>query len=211
MKTDRAKALPLLHADAATLARYDDYVDLLARWRKVTNLISESTFTEVWTRHIADCAQLRAYAPNALRWLDLGSGAGFPGLVIAIQLADRPGAVVHCIEADQRKCAFLREVARATGAPARIHASRIEAVDAGALGPVDSVTSRALAALPDLLNFARPWLAAGAIGVFPRGRTAERQTQGLDAESEFQIERFASKVDPQSQILRVRPRESLSP
>ena len=97
------------------------YVDLLARWRKTTNLISESTFASVWTRHIADSAQLLALAPGAIRWVDMGSGAGFPGLVIAIQLAGVPGAVVHCIESDQRKCAFLREAARATGAAATIH------------------------------------------------------------------------------------------
>ena len=80
-----------------------------------------STFASVWTRHIADSAQLLALAPEAKRWVDMGSGAGFPGLVIAIQLADVPGAIVHCIESDRRKCAFLREAARATGAAAAIH------------------------------------------------------------------------------------------
>ena len=83
------------------------------RWRKTTNLIAESTFQSVWTRHIADSAQLLALAPDARRWVDMGSGAGFPGLVIAIQLAGVPGAVVHCIESDRRKCAFLREAVRA--------------------------------------------------------------------------------------------------
>ena len=100
------------------------------RWRKTTNLIAESTFASVWTRHIADSAQLLALAPGARRWVDMGSGAGFPGLVIAIQLADVPGAVVHCIESDQRKCAFLREAVRATGAAATIHPKRVEAIDA---------------------------------------------------------------------------------
>ena len=78
-----------------------------------------STFLSVWTRHIANSAQLLALAPYARRWLDMGSGAGFPGLVIAIQLVETPGAVVHCVESDQRKCAFLREVARATRAAAQ--------------------------------------------------------------------------------------------
>ena len=94
------------------------FVELLDRWRHKINLISNSTFPSVWTRHIADSAQLIALAPEAKRWVDMGSGAGFPGLVIAIQLADVPGAIVHCIESDGRKCAFLREAARATGAAA---------------------------------------------------------------------------------------------
>ena len=92
-----------------------------------TNLIAESTFPSVWTRHIADSAQLLALAPGASRWVDMGSGAGFPGLVIAIQLADVPGAVVHCIESDQRKCAFLREAVRAhrgRGGDPRLSGSR---------------------------------------------------------------------------------------
>ena len=76
------------------------FVALLDRWRRKTNLISNSTFASVWTRHIADSAQLLALAPHARRWVDMGSGAGFPGLVIAIQLADVPGAIVHCIESD---------------------------------------------------------------------------------------------------------------
>src|SRR5208283_5710867 len=98
---------------------------MLARWRKVTNLISATSFDDVWLRHIADSAQLLDLAPHAKRWVDLGSGAGLPGMVLAICLAGQPGAEVHLIESDQRKCAFLREVARSTGAPARIHCARI--------------------------------------------------------------------------------------
>ncbi len=118
---DRRAALRLVPVSRETEDRLAIFVELLDRWRHKTNLISNPTFASVWTRHIADSAQLPALAPEAKRWVDMGSGAGFPGLVIAIQLADVPGAVVHCIESDQRKCAFLREAARATGAAATIH------------------------------------------------------------------------------------------
>ncbi len=204
MTSDRAKALALVPVPPETEARLAVYVDLLARWRKVTNLISEASFAEVWTRHIADSAQLLALAPHAQRWVDMGSGAGFPGMVIAIQLADVAGARVHCLESDQRKCAFLREVARATGAPAEIHAIRIESIDPESLAPVDAVTARALAPLPRLLEFAKVWIAQGAVGVFPRGRSAEAQLETTPAAQDFAIEFVASKLDPEAVILRLR-------
>ncbi|MBV8472398.1 MAG: 16S rRNA (guanine(527)-N(7))-methyltransferase RsmG [Hyphomicrobiales bacterium] len=204
MTDDRSRALALTPVSPETEARLAIYVDLLARWRKITNLVSEATFAEVWTRHIADSAQLLALAPNAKRWVDLGSGAGFPGMVLAIQLADVPGARVHCLESDQRKCAFLREVARATGAPAQIHAVRIESVDPNSLSPVDAVTARAFAPLPRVLDFAKVWLTQGAVGVFPRGRSAEAQLESAAAAQGFLIDLVPSKLDPGAAILRVR-------
>jgi len=169
---------------------------------------AKGVFSEVWTRHIADSAQLLALAPEALRWVDLGSGAGFPGMVIAIQLAERPGALVHLVESDQRKCAFLREVARATGAAAQIHAARIEAVAPETLMPVDAVTARALAPLPQLLDFAKVWIAQGAVGIFPRGKTANAQLRDNPAAAGFHLESAPSRIDPHAAILIVRRRES---
>jgi len=204
MTADRANALALVPLAPETEARLAVYVDLLARWRNATNLISEASFAEVWTRHIADSAQLLALAPHARRWVDMGSGAGFPGMVIAIQLADVAGARVHCIESDRRKCAFLREVARAAGAPAEIHAARIESIDPQALAPVDAVTARALAPLPRLIEFAKVWIAHGAVGVFPRGRSAEAQLETHPAAPGLAIDLVASKLDPEAAIVRVR-------
>ncbi|MGD1037316.1 MAG: 16S rRNA (guanine(527)-N(7))-methyltransferase RsmG [Roseiarcus sp.] len=204
MTGDRANALALVPVPPETQARLAVYVDLLARWRKVANLISDASFAEVWTRHIADSAQLLALAPQARRWVDMGSGAGFPGMVIAIQLADVPAARVHCLESDRRKCAFLREVARATGAPAEIHPVRIESIDPETLAPVDAVTARALAPLPRLLEFAKVWIAQGAVGVFPRGRSAEAQLETIPAAHDFAIDIVASKLDPEAAIVRVR-------
>jgi 16S rRNA (guanine527-N7)-methyltransferase len=180
------------------------YVDLLGKWRGAANLISEASFATIWTRHIADSAQLLAYAPSAHRWIDLGSGAGFPGMVIAIQLAECSEAVVHCIEHNNRKAVFLRQVARATGAPAIVHTNRIELVDPNSLVSVDAVTARGLAPLPRLVDFANVWLKNGAIGVFPCGRSALEQVRRLTQALQVEIESFPSKLDPRARIVRVR-------
>jgi 16S rRNA (guanine527-N7)-methyltransferase len=201
---DRREAQRLVPVSRETGDRLAAYVDLLARWRKTTNLIAESTFPSVWIRHIADSAQLLALAPGARRWVDMGSGAGFPGLVIAIQLADVPGAVVHCIESDQRKCAFLREAVRATAAAATIHPTRVEAIDPASLGAVDAVTARAFAPLPLALKLARPWIERGAVGVFPRGESAKDQIAALPEAPLYAIEVLPSLIDAKSAILRVR-------
>ena len=203
---DRRQALRLVPVSRETGDRLAAFVDLLARWRTRTNLIAESTFASVWTRHIADSAQLIALAPAAKRWVDMGSGAGFPGLVIAIQLADLPAAVVHLIESDQRKCAFLREAARVTGAAATIHPQRVEAVDPESLGPVDAVTARAFAPLPLTLKLARPWIERGAVGVFPRGESARDQVAALPEATAYAIELLPSLTDAKAAILRIRKR-----
>ena len=132
LTADRREALRFVPVSRETEDRFAIFVDLLARWRRTTNLISKkSTFPTVWTRHIADSAQLLPLAEGATRWLDIGSGAGFPGMIVAIQLAGTLGAVVHCVDSDQRRCAFLREAARATGAPAVIHPVRIKSIAPG--------------------------------------------------------------------------------
>ena len=201
---DRRAASRLVPVSRETEDRLAIFVELLDRWRQKTNLISNSTFATVWTRHIADSAQLSALAPGAKRWVDMGSGAGFPGLVIAIQLADVPGAVVHCIESDGRKCAFLREAARATGAAAVIHPERVEAIEPKSLGTVDAVTARAFAPLPLTLELARPWMERGAIAVFPRGKSAKDQIAALPEAWAYAIESLQSVVNPKAAILRIR-------
>ena len=201
---DRRAALRLVPVSRETEDRLAIFIELLDRWRRKINLISNSTFPFVWTRHIADSAQLPALALKAKRWVDMGSGAGFPGLVIAIQLADVPGAIVHCIESDGRKCAFLREATRATGAAAVIHPVRVEAIEAKSLGAVDAVTARAFAPLPLTLELARPWMERGAIAVFPRGESAKDQIAALPEASAYAIETLQSVVNPKAAILRIR-------
>lgn len=203
---DRAKALGLVPVSRETAERLDVYVELLGRWRNATNLIGETSFATVWTRHIADSAQILPLVPGATRWVDIGSGAGFPGLVIAIQLADVANALVHCVESDRRKCAFLREVVRATGAKAEIHAQRIEAVDPTRLGPADAVTARALAPLPKTIELATAWLDTGAVGAFPRGRSSLVQLGDSGLAQAFAVEVVPSVVDKEAGILVIRRR-----
>jgi 16S rRNA (guanine527-N7)-methyltransferase len=201
---NRREALRIVPVSRETGDRLAVYVDLLARWRTKTNLIAESTFATVWTRHIADSAQLIGLAPEARRWIDMGSGAGFPGLVIAIQLADVPGAMVHLIESDQRKCAFLREAVRVTGAAAKVCPARVEGIDPSNLGPVDAVTARAFAPLPLTLKLARTWIERGATAVFPRGESARDQVAALPEATAYAIEFVPSLIDPKAAILRIR-------
>jgi 16S rRNA (guanine527-N7)-methyltransferase len=208
---NREAALRLVPVSRETLARLDIYVALLAKWRVTINLISDATFPEVWTRHIADSAQILAFAPDARVWVDMGSGAGLPGLVIAMQLAEQPGAAVHLIESDSRKAAFLREAARATGAPAHIHNLRIEKAAKEIAAPVDAVTARALAPLPRLLSFAKIWLEQGATGVFPRGRSEDGKAEIFSDYQKCEVDFPRSRIDPASRIAVVRRKPDISP
>lgn len=200
----REGALDQLCVSQELRKRLDIYVDLVTRWSRVINLISEASLATIWTRHVTDSAQLLDLVPNAIRWLDLGSGAGFPGMVIAILLSNVPGAVVHCVESDQSKCAFLRQVARSTSAPAQIHCCRIETLSPELVSPVDAVTARALGSLPKLLEFSKLWIERGAIGVFPRGRTLQGQVHALTVEPNFIIDTAPSGTDPNAGIVLIR-------
>ena len=126
LSADKARALALFPVSRETQDRLDRFVETLLRWQDRLNLIANSTISEIWTRHIADSLQLLPLAPQARTWVDLGSGAGFPGLVIACVLADEAGTRVHLIESNGKKAAFLREAVRATGTPAIVHAIRAE-------------------------------------------------------------------------------------
>src|SRR5712672_565434 len=121
LAADKAAALALTPVSRETEARLDRYVDLLLRWQAKTNLIAPSTLPNLWTRHISDSLQLLALAPSARVWIDLGSGGGFPGVVLACALAETAGANVHLIERNAKKAAFLREALRVTGAPGIVH------------------------------------------------------------------------------------------
>ena len=117
LASDKAAALALTPVSRETEARLDRYVDLLVEWQAKTNLVAPSTLPNLWTRHIADSLQLLSLAPSAKIWVDLGSGGGFPGVVLACALAETPGANVHLVERNAKKAAFLREALRVTGAP----------------------------------------------------------------------------------------------
>ena len=200
---DRPTALRLVPVSREIMERFTVYVDLLRRWRNVTNLISETTVRAIWTRHLADSAQVLLIAPTARRWIDIGSGAGFPGLVLAMQLANVNGAIVHCIEKDQRKCAFLREAARATASPAVIHSALVQSIDPAPLGTIDGVTARAFAPLSKTVRLAKIWLERGAVGVFFGGKSVHRQV--TTAGSSLTRDIIPSVVaDSKAVIIRVR-------
>ncbi len=157
------------------LERLESFVALLERWQAIHNLVGPGTLEDVWERHIADSAQLVDLFSKARRWLDLGSGAGFPGLVIAILLREVEGASVTLVESNQKKCAFLREAVRVTGAPAEVLCERIESVAKRWAEPLDVVTARALAPLPALCTFVEPLLDRGAVAVFHKGRAFDAE------------------------------------
>jgi 16S rRNA (guanine527-N7)-methyltransferase len=199
----RLHALSLVPVSRETTDRFDIFVDRLKHW-SIKNLTSDATSGYVWIRHIADSAQILLFHPRAIRWLDIGSGAGFPGMVLAMQLADVQGAVVHCVESDQRKCSFLREVARATGAPVIVHPARIESLNPLTSGTiVDGITARALAPMPATLDMAKAWLLAGAIGIFPRGRSILKQFDAFPRPIHYEIKTMLSMVETTSSIIRV--------
>jgi 16S rRNA (guanine527-N7)-methyltransferase len=184
------------------------FVRLVGKWQKAQNLVASSTLPDIWHRHVADSAQLVGLKPDAIRWLDLGSGGGFPGIVIAVLLADQPGAKVHLVESDRRKCAFLRTAARETGAPAEIHEGRIEAIVTAGRFDVDVVTARAAAPLDRLLAWSAPVIGAGAAGLFPKGRDFRREVMQAAAAWDFDLVEYPSRIDDGVilEITRLRPR-----
>jgi 16S rRNA (guanine527-N7)-methyltransferase len=206
---DREQALALTPVSRETTERLDRFVDLLLDWQRRVNLIAPSTEPMLWTRHIADSLQLLALAPEARVWADLGSGAGFPGLVIACALADRPGALVHLVESNGKKAAFLREAARATEAPVVVHGLRVTDFVKNARRDIEVVTARAFAPLPELLAAAYPLLKTGALGVFPKGQSAAAELTEAAKCWRIQETLAASRTDPKAQIITVRGLEPI--
>lgn len=173
------------------------YVDLLLRWNRTINLISRKDEELVWSRHVADALQLiPLLRPTLTSAVDLGSGGGFPALVLAIAT----GVHFHLIEADQRKAAFLREASRLVGALATVHAARIETVQ---LPPVMLVTARALAPLPHLLSLAQNFMAPGAMILAPKGANAEAELTDARAQWHMTVARVPSTTNPAASILQI--------
>ena len=173
------------------------FAALLLRWNRTVNLIARRDEPHLWQRHIEDSLQLIPHiTPRPDRAIDLGSGAGFPGLVLAIAT----GIPFDLIESDHRKAAFLREAARATNAPATIHASRIEATD---LSPAPLVTARALAPLPELLALAAPKLAPNGFCLFLKGANVASELTAATAQWHMRCEQFPSRTHPTGCILRL--------
>lgn len=196
-------------ASSETIARLTTYADTLARWQKRINLVAPSTLSEVWHRHFADSAQLLDLAPlQPSAWIDLGSGAGFPGLVVAILFAGlpEPRPRMALIESDQRKCAFLAEVVRRTDLaaliPVDIVCARIEAAPTRAKLPLaDVVSARALAPLDRLVELASPYLAPTGRGLFLKGRGAEVELAAASRSFKFSHELVSSRTEVEASIV----------
>jgi len=201
---DRARALALTPVSRETLARLDRFVAFLLPRAQQTNLIARSTIPSVWTRHIADSLQLLPLAPEAKCWVDLGSGAGFPGLVIACALAEQEGPRVHLVESIGKKATFLREAAAHLGVPAVVHAVRIEDFVKNFRECPDIVTARALAPLDDLLALAVPLLQRGARGLFLKGQDVGAELTKASKYWNIKSDLVPSQTNADSRIVVVR-------
>jgi 16S rRNA (guanine527-N7)-methyltransferase len=198
---DFARAFCVSHE---TLERLELFERLLLQWQKAVNLVAPATLPGIWQRHFADSAQLLALAPQAKIWVDLGSGGGFPALVIAIMLANQKECCVHLIESNARKCAFLSEAARRTGAAARVHDARIaDLASSGAVPAADVVTARALAPLDALLGLALPFFGTASTGLFLKGREAGVEIADARKRWIFDLKIHQSLSDSQGRILEI--------
>ena len=240
---DREKALAMFDVSRETIARLDRFVELLLSWQPKTNLISRSTISSLWTRHVADSLQLLqlvdllppaagtsspgwsrrsrsarhsacyrdgqdepghdavGHAGDGSVWLDLGSGAGFPGVVIACALADAPGTRVHLVESNMKKASFLREVVRETRVPAVVHPARIETMASTLDDAADYVTARAVAPLPELFEMMAPFLKKGAKALLLKGQDLDRELTNATKNWNIEANSVPSKTSETGRIL----------
>jgi 16S rRNA (guanine527-N7)-methyltransferase len=201
---DKKRALALTNVSRETQRRLDVFVDLLLLWQDKINLVSSSTLPLVWTRHVADSLQLLDLAPEAKVWADFGSGGGFPGIPIACALANRPGAMVHLVESNGKKAAFLREAVRAIGVPAVVHQERAENFAESCAETIDVVTARALSPLKILCDQAFPFVARGAVGLFPKGQDVDAELTEAAKYWSIEADKVSSKTSPEGCIVVVR-------
>jgi 16S rRNA (guanine527-N7)-methyltransferase len=185
-----------------TFDRLTAFRDHFVKWNARINLVAGSTLGHLWERHILDSAQLIPLAAPRRCFLDLGSGGGFPGLVVALMAKDRPGAYVDLVESNRKKAAFLADTIQRFGLPAKVHACRIEDA-AGKVEQPGIVTARALTALGGLLGLAEPWLSKGATGLFHKGRDYRREIEESREQWDFILVEHKSKVDRDGVILEI--------
>jgi 16S rRNA (guanine527-N7)-methyltransferase len=185
-----------------TFERLVAFQQLFLKWNRSINLAAPSTLDDVWGRHILDSAQLARIAPEAKRWADLGSGGGFPGLVLAFLLVERDGASIDLVESNRKKASFLQAVIGQFGLPARVVARRID--DSYALvSTPEIVTARALAALPALLDLSAPWLTKGSRALFHKGRDYRAEVEESTHRWAFDLVEHPSMTDAHGVILEV--------
>jgi 16S rRNA (guanine527-N7)-methyltransferase len=186
-------------ATAAQIADLEQLRDLLSDWNGRMNLVSAASLADYWQRHVLDSAQLAPLAPAARVWVDIGAGAGFPGLVLAILLKGKAGAKVHLVESQAKRCRFLEAAVATLELPAEVHNVRAEDLAVKA----DVVTARAVAPLARLLGFARPSLAKGATGLFLKSEGLEAEIAEARKAWRFRYDIVQSRSDSRGRILKV--------
>ena len=186
------------------MADLESYRSLLSDWNERINLVGPSAMEVFWPRHAWDSAQLKFLAPDARVWADIGSGAGFPGIILAILMKSTPGVTVHLIESTLKRCRFLNEVLERLDLPAVVHNARAEALP---LKGIEVVTARACAPLDRLLDFSWPLLKQGAFGLFLKGKSVEEEMAEARKHWRFRAATTPSQSDPFGVIVKI---ESLS-
>jgi len=196
------KLLEQLNVSRETIQRLEIFEQVIRKWNPKINLVSRSSLEDLWTRHIIDSIQVFRSAPETDQWLDIGSGGGFPGLIVGIMAADEnPEMAITLIESDQRKSVFLRTAARECGFKINVISERIEKVDA--LG-TNVLSARALADLNTLLSFATHHLDADGVALFPKGVTWKKELEEARLYWRFDVEPITSLTEPDAVILKVR-------
>ena len=196
-----------------TITRLLSYQALLGKWQQKINLVGPATLAQFWERHVLDSAQLLALAGAQRRiWLDLGSGGGFPGLVLAIMLADNTENAspdtphVHLVESDRRKSAFLQAVIRETGVPASVHNCRIEALAADTppfLANIQAISARALADLSHLLDLLAPFFNSSTIALLHKGRDWQDELTRAEKIWDIEVSTYVSETDETARIVQI--------
>lgn len=173
------------------------------KWAQRINLVAPSTLDDAWERHILDSAQVVRLGGEAKSWLDIGSGGGFPGLIIASMITERAGASIDLVESNRKKAGFLQAVVGELHLPARVHAKRIEDVH-GVVRSPEILSARALAPLPLLLELSAPWLQAGTTALFHKGRDYRQEIEDSAHQWGFDLVEHPSLTDAQGVILEIR-------
>ncbi len=186
-----------------TQIRLEKFHPTFLFWQKRINLVSPRTVGEFWTRHVADSLQLLQFAPEAALWVDMGSGGGFPGLVVAAVRTEQPGQRTILVESNGKKAAFLRESARIAEIRAEIRSERLETVLPALSQPVSVISARALAPLAQLVAWTEELLKTGSLGLYLKGRDATSEVEAMDCPPFLKVAQFQSQIDPAGVVVAV--------
>lgn len=195
--TDAASFQAASGASDGQMADIEAFRTLLGEWNEKMNLVGPSALAQFWPRHAWDSAQLLKFAPDALKWADLGAGAGFPGIILAILLKETPGAHVHLVESMAKRCRFLSEIVTTLKLPATVHNERAEKLRI----KVDIVTARACAPVSRLLGYGQPYLKGGATALFLKGRDVVSEISEATKSWNFDYDLQPSLSDPEGRVL----------